>query len=982
MGIRWEAAKMLISGKAKPTARDMMSLMQSAMAKPPDRNTAEWLQSYLTNPRLAPVRKIATDLSSVPGKLYRGVGDNRKEVLQHPFLEFWNHPNPLPELTASGIWRLLEIWYQLKGTAVCVIERGRNGAPTELWPVPPHWIMDIPHRGQPYYVIQNMDGKRANVSIQDVFALKDLNPIDPYGRGIGQVEAVADEVEAYEYATKFSKSLFFNNARADYFIAAQGITEEQSRRFLSKLDSRHREPWNAYRPGIIPRSDVQVFRMSDSPREMDFIASRKDLRDTVNSHWGVPPEMLGIVENSNRATAEAAKSIYAENVLTPQLLLRQDAINVQLLPQFEAGLTWEYDDIIPQDEQYQLQVANEGLSRCAIMINEWRMQMGFDPVEGGDAFVVPSGSMIVPRDELLTSFVLSGVAETSEQDADNAPQQASQVPQDLDMEAREVQTAKEVSLNGAQIASLVDIVQAVNSGELSRESAIEIITSAFPFDTAKASAILGDATRQPENPTSPASDSAALTGQKAKRIPADRARVRRAMDTARSAQERAARQTVLRALKRQHDGIVRALGAQAKSDNDGWGDLLRVDISGDMRTVVDRVEDILRQTVDWPAQDRAMQAALRPVWQSAYSAGSELAVSAYNISVQQSTLTRQVLEAGAARVKGINDTTRAALARTIADGIAAGDSRRQLIDRVKQTMPGVSAGRAGVIAENEVHTSLMSGNFDAIKGAGIATKTWLTAGDDDVRDSHKRLNGVTIGIDERFANGLLYPGDPSGSPAETIGCRCDLIAGEEIQDQPVQSQAEHDILRADNDTGNYDMDGLVPAEPEKITEIPRPTLETAGAVLSEYEPEIAGKNYETAIIVTQSGQVYRVRGHINGVNIHGLPDDALYGAYMTHNHPDSVTRYSFSAFDISEALKYRFAELRGFDSEYEYVMRVLPGTIQKEDYIVQHDFGNMYRNEAIERARNGDLDPDVDEYHYICSRMSQDYGFYYERRHK
>ena len=454
------------------------------------------------------------------------------------------------------------------------------------------------------------------------------------------------------------------------------------------------------------------------------------------------------------------------------------------------------------------------------------------------------------------------------------------------------------------------------------------------------------------------------------------------MDTARSAQERAARQTVLRALKRQHDGIVRALGAQAKADNDGWGDLLRVDISGDMRTVVDRVEDILRQTVDWPAQDRAMQAALRPVWQSAYSAGSELAVSAYNISVQQPTLTRQVLEAGAARVKGINDTTRAALARTIADGIAAGDSRRQLIDRVKQTMPGVSAGRAGMIAANEVHTSLMSGNFDAIKGARIATKTWLTAGDDDVRDSHKRLNGVTIGIDERFANGLLYPGDPSGSPAETIGCRCDLIAGEEIQDQPVQSQAEHDILRADNDTGNYDMDGLVPAEPEKIAEIPRPALETAGAVLSEYEPEIAGKNYETAIIVTQSGQVYRVRGHINGVNIHGLPDDALYGAYMTHNHPDSVTRYSFSAFDISEALKYRFAELRGFDSEYEYVMRVLPGTIQKEDYIVQHDFGNMYRNEAIERARNGDLDPDVDEYHYICSRMSQDYGFYYERRHK
>lgn len=162
-------------------------------------------------------------------------------------------------------------------------------------------------------------------------------------------------------------------------------------------------------------------------------------------------------------------------------------------------------------------------------------------------------------------------------------------------------------------------------------------------------------------------------------------------------------------------------------------------------------------------------------------------------------------------------------------------------------------------------------------------------------------------------------GAQNPSMRKTTLCRscCDLIAGEEIQNQPVQDETAHGILRADNDNDDYDMDGLAPAEPEKVTEIPRPTLETAGAVLSEYELEIAGKNCETAIIVTQSGQVYRVRGHINGVNIHGLPDDALYGAYMTHNHPGNVTRYSFSAFDISEALKYRFAELRGFHSKYE-----------------------------------------------------------------
>ena len=408
MGVRIQALKALVTGRAQGRGYDMHGITQRTMSKPPDRNTAEWMQAYITNPRLAPVRKIATDLASVPGKLYQDTAEGREEIADHPFLTFWQRPNPLPEMTPSALWQLLQVWYELKGEAVCVIERGRDGLPAELWPVPPHWIAETPYRGNPRYVIQNSEGQRIYVPIRDVFVLRDQNPLDPYSRGIGRAEAVADEVEAYEYASKFSKTVFFNNARPDYFIIAPGITGEQAERFLASIDQRHRGPWNAHRPGIIPRGDVTVQRLSDSPREMDFVASRKDLRDTINSHWGLPPEMLGIVENSNRATAEAAKAIYAENVLTPLLKMREAAINAQLLPQFAPGLYWEFADIIPQDEQYQLQVANEGLSRCAITINEWRERLGFDPVEGGDAFVVPVNAVIVPKDELLTSYALAG----------------------------------------------------------------------------------------------------------------------------------------------------------------------------------------------------------------------------------------------------------------------------------------------------------------------------------------------------------------------------------------------------------------------------------------------------------------------------------------------------------------------------------------------------------------------------------------------
>lgn len=54
-------------------------------------------------------------------------------------------------------------------------------------------------------------------------------------------------------------------------------------------------------------------------------------------------------------------------------------------------------------------------------------------------------------------------------------------------------TVSQVSLNGAQITSLVSIVQNVAKGDLPYSSALAMIVSAFPFDEEKAKEILGNA---------------------------------------------------------------------------------------------------------------------------------------------------------------------------------------------------------------------------------------------------------------------------------------------------------------------------------------------------------------------------------------------------------------------------------------------------------------------------------------------------------
>lgn len=80
---------------------------------------------------------------------------------------------------------------------------------------------------------------------------------------------------------------------------------------------------------------VAAIQAAEGMRDMDMTEGRRFLRDAVLEHFGVPREIMGITESSNRATSEAAQYIYAQNVIMPRLNRREEAINTQILPFYE-----------------------------------------------------------------------------------------------------------------------------------------------------------------------------------------------------------------------------------------------------------------------------------------------------------------------------------------------------------------------------------------------------------------------------------------------------------------------------------------------------------------------------------------------------------------------------------------------------------------------------------------------------------------------
>src|SRR5699024_9079373 len=131
----------------------------------------------------------------------------------------------------GAVWRLLQIYLELKGEGYFLFEFDAVGRPVELWPMPPNWVQQTPYLGHPFYEIKSTDGQIRQIPVDDIFCMKNLNPLDPYKRGLGAAEALADEIETDEYAAKFQKKFFYNDATPALLITAPGIQPNQRQRF-------------------------------------------------------------------------------------------------------------------------------------------------------------------------------------------------------------------------------------------------------------------------------------------------------------------------------------------------------------------------------------------------------------------------------------------------------------------------------------------------------------------------------------------------------------------------------------------------------------------------------------------------------------------------------------------------------------------------------------------------------------------------------
>lgn len=111
-------------------------------------------------------------------------------------------------------------------------------------------------------------------------------------------------------------------------------------------------------------------------------------------------------------------------------------------------------------------------------------------------------------------------------------------------------------------------------------------------------------------------------------------------------------------------------------------------------------------------------------------------------------------------------------------GIVQGESPDKVAKRL-QKVTDSEYKTAVRDARTMMNSARNSGNLDAMieaeKKGILLKKMWKATHDSRTRDSHTYLDGELKKPLEDFSNGLLFPCDPHGSPAEVYNCRCRMV---------------------------------------------------------------------------------------------------------------------------------------------------------------------------------------------------------------
>lgn len=330
-------------------------------------------------------------------KFYNGRGSDKKEQPDSGPASLYRYVNK--HWTQARLVRMDELSMGVWGQTFWAVEKDR-GEPKEIWWLKPSRVQPMPDStGYISEFIYNPPGSEPITFYpEEIVWHRYPNPLDEYSplSPLAAARMAADSAKAMMTA---NNTAFTNGLGIAGLIVPPGqdkvqFTDDQASDLELMLSRRFSGAKNNRKWGVL-RHEAKFLPLQMTQKDAEFLGGLNMTFRMACRAYGVPPALLGDLENATLANLREMQRGLWEQTLIPDATLRAQEIEEQFLPLFRGGPDHcEHDTIaIPalQESASEAWVRDaQALDRGLFTINEVRRRIGMPDVEWGDKPYMPA----------------------------------------------------------------------------------------------------------------------------------------------------------------------------------------------------------------------------------------------------------------------------------------------------------------------------------------------------------------------------------------------------------------------------------------------------------------------------------------------------------------------------------------------------------------------------------------------------------------
>lgn len=340
------------------------------------------------------VQAIATEVANIELRLMRQTGDGDEQVRDDDLLTLLKAVNP--RMTQHELFEITQSHLELEGNAFWFLARDKMKNVRQLWPLRPDRVTFRQDKEVPVmvseYIYKQKDGGQTRFQPEDIVHFANFNAEGDYPfpvRGKGTVEAAGLSIDTNEFAREWNARFFKNSARPDMIFKAPGtLGTDEYEQLKRKINSAFQGVDKAHKM-LLLQGGLEVDKISSTAKDMDFVKQVTQTRDEILGIFRVPKTVLGVVEDVNRANAEAQLFTFAKLTVEPKMRKIVDTLNEMLVPKVageDSDLFFDFVSPVPENRERIVDEYDKGHNKW-LTTNDIRRAEGLPESESGNEFL-------------------------------------------------------------------------------------------------------------------------------------------------------------------------------------------------------------------------------------------------------------------------------------------------------------------------------------------------------------------------------------------------------------------------------------------------------------------------------------------------------------------------------------------------------------------------------------------------------------------